>query len=232
MTPSDMSQVYWEHNSPFGFDWLRGYYFLPALKRWCKTAHGIVIDIGCGAKPYQSLFGCPIKHYWGLDLPSQETKADICADAVHLPLPDSVVDVCFDAWLLDDLAEPNEYVAEVARVLKVGGLLIMLENQTYPEHDAPHDFYRYTRYGLTYLAHRNGLVVEEMLPMGGFWAQVGLQITAFALRAASGRLGPMIRVFSITFNIAFYMLDRLCYSPRGTSGYLAVFRKSGRNNHA
>ena len=102
----------------------------------------------------------------------------------------------------------------------------MIENQSFPEHDAPNDYFRFTRYGLAYLASEAGLIVEEIIPLGGFWAQIGLQLLAFFMRGVSGRLGGWIRVFNPLLNIWFYILDRVCYLPRGTSGYFLVLRKA------
>jgi SAM-dependent methyltransferase len=218
--------TYWEHRCLFGFDWLRGHYFLPALSHWAKRTGGIVVDVGCGTKPYSSLFSDSVSLYVGMDVPGKNAVPDVCASALTLPIRSGSVDVCFNAWLLDDLSEPLQYFREVSRILRADGIAIMIENQSFPEHDAPQDYFRFTRHGLTHLAAKVGLVVEEILPLGGFWAQIGLQLLAFFMRGVSGRLGGwIIRVFNPLLNISFYVLDRFNYLPRGTSGWLAVFRK-------
>jgi SAM-dependent methyltransferase len=135
------------------------------------------------------------------------------------------VDACFNAWLLDDLSEPAEYFKEVARILKDDGIAIMLENTSFPEHDAPHDFFRFTRYGLQHLAQKHALSLAEMRALGGFWAQIGTWFLSFFLKGASGHLGGWVRILNPPLNSLFYLLDRVNSIPRGTSGHVAIFRK-------
>lgn len=219
------NSVLWEHCSLWGFDWLRGRYFLPQLARWGKRVRGIMVDVGCGSKPYAAFFFHSALRYVGIDLPASGADADVFADAMHLPLAEASIDVCFNVWLLDDLSDPDQYFREINRILKPEGISIMIENQSFPEHDAPRDFFRFTRHGLERLAHRNGLIVEEMRPLGGFWAQIGLQLTGFFLRGVAGRWGAWVRVFNPPLNMLFYLLDRINPVSRGTSGYFVVFRK-------
>ena len=221
-----MHNAFWEHKSLFGFDWLRGIHFLPYLRRWAKKASGVIVDVGCGSKPYFPLFRESASLYIGIDLPGKNASCDVYGSALSLPIRSSSVDLCFNIWLLDDLSDPACYFREVYRILKDDGRAIMIENQSFPEHDAPNDYFRFTRYGLAYLASEAGLIVEEIIPLGGFWAQIGLQLLAFFMRGVSGRLGGWIRVFNPLLNIWFYILDRVCYLPRGTSGYFLVLRKA------
>lgn len=184
---------------------------------------GKVLDIGCGYKPYQGFF--KKAEYLGLDLPGSDSLADLRGDALHIPLPNSSLDASFSSWLLDDLSEPGAYFAELNRVLKPGGLAIMAETRSFPEHDAPHDYFRPTKYGLKYLAEKNGFQEEEILPLGGFWAQIGSHLSAFFLRGSAGHLGNWVRVFNLLVNPFFYLLDKINFLDRGTPAYFAVFRK-------
>jgi SAM-dependent methyltransferase len=221
----DATKTFWEHKSLFGFDWLRGHYFLPLLTHWAKKACGVIVDVGCGSKPYFQLFCKSASLYIGVDLPGKNSAADVYANALNLPIRSASVDLCFNVWLLDDLSDPARYFREVSRILKDDGRAIMIENQSFPEHDAPHDYFRFTRHGLAYLASEAGLIVEEMIPLGGFWAQIGLQLLAFFMRGVSGYLGGWVRLFNPLLNMCFYILDRTCYLPRGTSGWFLVLRK-------
>jgi len=221
------NNIIWEHSSIWGFDWIKGRYALPAIKRWGDKTHGIMVDIGCGTKPYAIFFKNTSK-YIGIDRLGVKTKADIYANALQLPLPDNSVDICFNSWLLDDISEPNKYFQEIHRILKSGGVSIMIEAQSFPEHNAPNDYFRFTRYGLEFLAVKNGFSVEEMIPLGGFWAQIGLQITSFFIKGAVGRLGKWARIFVPPINLLFFLLDRINFLPRGTAGYFAVFKKQNK----
>jgi len=221
------SKILWEHSSILGFDWLRGRYLLPHFNHWFKQAKGVVVDVGCGSKPYICLFNKSVSFYIGIDLPGNINVvfADIFANALQLPFKNCSVDFLFNTWVLDDLPNPCGYFQEVYRVLKPKGVFVMAENQSFPEHDAPNDFFRFTKYGLMHLARKNGFVVKEIRPLGGFWAQIGFQMTAFFLKGLYGHWGRWVRIFCPLINLFFYGLDRLCYLERGTSGYFAVFQK-------
>lgn len=214
-----------DHNSFFGYDWLRGKYLLPGLEKWGQKINGTIIDVGCGTKPYQSLIGKNADKYIGIDQPGSQGEIDIFSEALNLKLPDASVDASFNSWLLDDINEPQKYFKELNRVLKIGGLAIMVESQSFPEHDAPNDYFRFTRHGLTYLAEKNGFTVEEIIPLGGFWVQIGLQPSSFFLRGAAGIIGSWVKIFLIIIHPLFFSLDKINFLPRGTSGHLAVFRK-------
>ena len=56
----------------------------------------------------------------------------------------------------EHLPNPEAAVAEIERVLVMGGVLVVQVPFVYPLHDAPFDFQRWTRYGLTRLLAVNG----------------------------------------------------------------------------
>jgi hypothetical protein len=60
-------------------------------------------------------------------------------------------------------------LAEAVRVLRPGGFQVLTTPQTWGLHHVPHDYYRYTPYGLRYLAEKNGLTVLAVYPTSGFW---------------------------------------------------------------
>lgn len=220
-----INTMLWEYTSIWGVNWILGKYLLPKIKYWGEKVNGKLLDVGCGEKPY-AIFFKNVYEYIGLDQQNKKTKADIFGDALNLPFTDNSIDICFNSWILDDINEPNAYFYEINRVLKKGGLSIMIECQTFPEHDAPHDYFRFTRYGLKYLAEKNGFIVEEMAPLGGFWAQIGTQLAVFFIQGAMGKIGRWIRIFIPLINILFFLFDRINFLPRGTIGYFAVFKKN------
>ena len=44
-------------------------------------------------------------------------------------------------------------------------------------HDIPHDYFRYTKYGLESLLNQNGFKVLEILPRGGLFSFLGHQFS-------------------------------------------------------
>ena len=52
---------------------------------------------------------------------------------------------------MEHLHTPEVAIKEIARVLAPGGRLILTTRFVYPLHDIPHDYFRYTKYGLRHL---------------------------------------------------------------------------------
>jgi len=104
------------------------------------------LDLGCGNSPLARWFpnriGCDIGPYSGVDV--------VC-DAHALPYRDGSFSVVLCMEVLEHLHHPQTAVAEISRVLKDGGQLILTCPFVYPVHEAPHDYQRYTEYGLRVL---------------------------------------------------------------------------------
>jgi len=168
-------------------------------------AHGMIIDIGCGDKPYQAVFSHRVSQYVGVDLPRparRKKAADVWGNAMALPFKSNTVDTVLCTEVLEHVPEPSKCFQEISRVLKVGGHLIMTAPQTWGLHEEPYDFFRYTKYGLTHLARTSGLEVEYVKPECGPWATIGQRTSDLV-----GKYGPIayplcaiIQVFSLALD--------------------------------
>ncbi|KKQ15996.1 MAG: hypothetical protein US30_C0025G0008 [Candidatus Moranbacteria bacterium GW2011_GWF2_36_839] len=96
----------------------------------------------------------PYSHYFknriGLDV-NKGRGVDVVADAHDLPFEDGKFDIILCTEVLEHLHSPHVAISEMKRVLKVGGKLILTTRFIFPIHDAPGDYFRYTKYGLRYL---------------------------------------------------------------------------------
>lgn len=101
------------------------------------------LDIGAGGSSYGRLF--PNRVTVDID---PERKPDIVADAHHLPFKDSDFSIVLCTEVLEHMREPRLAIAEMRRVLKPKGTLILTTRFVYPLHDTPHDYWRFTKYGL------------------------------------------------------------------------------------
>tara|TARA_Y100000310_G_C20648814_1_gene798227 strand:+ start:1009 stop:1680 length:672 start_codon:yes stop_codon:yes gene_type:complete len=116
------------------------------------------LDIGCGNDQYGELF----PNRTTLDIEAREgVQVDIVADAHDLSqIEDGSFEVILCTEVLEHLHTPAQAISEFHRVLRPGGLLILSTRFIFPIHDAPGDYYRYTKYGLQHLLQ--AFEIEEL----------------------------------------------------------------------
>lgn len=108
-----------------------------------------VLDVGCGDKPYASLFAHTAA-YIGVEI-EPGPKVDVVAPAWKLPFPDHSFDVLFSTQVLEHVSRLSETITEMQRVVKPGGKVFISAPLTFIEHGTPYDFWRFTRYGFQHL---------------------------------------------------------------------------------
>lgn len=136
-----------------------------------KYASGILIDIGCGQKPYRPIFDQYVSQHIGVDLsdcPHGTSKVDIIGNAYDTNLEDEVCDTVLCTEVLEHLEEPQVAIMEMRRILKPGGFVILTVPFFWPIHEAPRDFYRYSEHGLRYLFEQSGFEIVEIRPLSGY----------------------------------------------------------------
>jgi SAM-dependent methyltransferase len=131
-----------------------------------------VLDAGAGEAQYESLFTG--LRYTAVDLGVGDadwsySRLHAVADLEKLPFRGDAFDGCINVVTLEHVKEPAAVVAEMARVLRPGGRLLLVTPLEWEEHQQPHDYFRYTRHGLEYLVTRAGLQVERLDAIGGFF---------------------------------------------------------------
>ncbi len=108
------------------------------LKKHATTER--VLDIGSGGSSYAKYF--PNRLTVDID---PERKPQIVADAAHMPFKDGEFSFILCTEMLEHVLDPVLVMAELRRVLAPGGTFILTTRFVYPLHDAPHDYWRYTR---------------------------------------------------------------------------------------
>jgi SAM-dependent methyltransferase len=104
------------------------------------------LEIGAGRLPYKEWFPNRV----AMDI-NYYSHNHVQADAHCLPFSDGAFNTVLCTEVLEHLHTPSLALKEMRRVLAPGGKLILTTPFAYPIHDAPGDYYRYTRFGLTYL---------------------------------------------------------------------------------
>lgn len=119
-----------------------------------RKTDNLTLDLGCKDSPYSHLFPNRV----GLDVEAGK-GVDFVGDAHSMPFTDNKFDTILCTEALEHLHTPEKAIAEMKRVLMPGGQLILTTRFIFPLHDAPCDYYRFTKYGLRYL-FRNWEILE------------------------------------------------------------------------
>jgi SAM-dependent methyltransferase len=206
------------------------------LIRWLKNvasscASGVLVDFGCGNKPYHSFFQSRVTQYIGVDLIQNEsgTVDIVLENSLSLPLEANSVDCVLSTQVLEHVPEPEEYLKEVSRVLKPRGRLLLSCPGSYMLHEEPHDYYRYTSYGLQLLLEKCNLKVVHIDTAGGAWrlmGQVFLNHRTFGRRWSIPLFSGLLYYASVVLaNLVFSVLDRLNSNTKDTANYMVVAEK-------
>lgn len=158
---------------------------------WKNTAFykGVIYDLGCGEKPYQEFFLQFAQSYVGVDWSGtlHHLTADIVANLnERLPIEDGVADTVVSLSVLEHLSEPGVMLSEAFRLLKPGGALVLEVPFMWHVHEAPHDFFRFTRHGLVHLIRRAGFDDVRVEAISSFWAMWALKLNYQLARLVRG----------------------------------------------
>src|SRR5262245_38225145 len=190
-------------------------------------AHGLVLDVGCGRRPYEMMFRDRSCQYIGLEQPNSAnapSEADLYGDAGCLPIRSSSCDTVVSFQVLEHLPDPQRGVAEMARVLKPGGHLILTAPHIWGLHEEPHDYFRFTKYGLRYLCESSGgLEVVYVKAMAGYWVTAAQRL-CYYLQNFEHKLGMSLLLPPTWFVIQAVgrTLDRLHRDETDTWNWIIV----------
>jgi SAM-dependent methyltransferase len=150
-----------------------------------RYARGRLLDIGCGMKPWRSVFAPHVDAHIGADHEATLHglhEVDLVSDAYTVPLDDGSVDTILLTEVLEHLERPQDALAECARLLRPGGHVILTTPFSWPLHEEPRDFYRFSPHGLRYLTEGAGFEVVELRALAGIWATLTLHFSYALLR--------------------------------------------------
>lgn len=158
------------------------------------------------------------------------SRLHLIGDLLHLPLSNASCDAALSVVVLEHTPDPQRLLSEFRRVLKPGGRVWLVVPMIWEIHQAPYDYFRFTRYGLEHLLVGAGFDITRLVPMGGFfWVlgrysfyflkfwQTGLRVVLLPL------LAPM---FGFFVPLLCYYLDCFDRSGKYTLGYICEARKS------
>lgn len=184
--------------------------FLPnyELRRYISSysnkVSGSVLDIGCGAKPYEYLFNS-CESYTGLDTRNsghnhQKSMVDVFYDGLKIPFPDESFDTVVSFQVLEHVPDSKFMLSEIHRVLKKSGQLLITAPLIWPEHEIPYDFNRWTSYGLSKLLIESGFTITHQDKIGSAHTVIP-SLLLNSIGSGRGFFGKALcRMIAILFN--------------------------------
>lgn len=207
-------------------------YIQPVMREVKSYARGMMLDVGCGTRRYESIFRETVDAYIGLDWPEIEDRAlpDVVGDAMKLPFKSASFDIVLATELMEHLPSPHNFLLEVSRVLRDGGTLILTVPFMEPIHEEPRDYYRFTPFSLRLLLEEHGFSIQKIWKRGGWWSVVLGSFVNQSLydwatspdkigRRRYGLLAFLVLPICALMQWSAYQLDRVFRSQKYTLGY-------------
>ena len=190
-----------------------------------------VLDAGAGECRYAREFShC---RYVAVDLAVGDadwdySRLDGVADLARLPFRDGSFGAAINIVVLEHVRDPGAVLEELSRVLAPGARLLLAAPQEWGVHQAPHDYFRYTRSGLQWLLERAGFGDIKIEAGGGFFTLLGRRLLDSILYFQGGwrwlLFLPAAAVCGVS-GVLLPMLDFLDPTRNTTLGYVCTARK-------
>ncbi len=136
-----------------------------------KYAKGRLIDLGCGKVPLFEAYGNFITENICVDWRNSSHDNEFldfeCDLNYRLPFEDAEFDTVILSDVLEHIREPENLWKEMSRIMKRNGHALISVPFFYWIHEAPFDYFRYTKYALHYFVERNGFEIVEFETTGG-----------------------------------------------------------------
>jgi SAM-dependent methyltransferase len=191
------------------------------LEKASVHAHGRLLDIGCGNKPFEKMFEGRVSEHIGCDVvQSSEARADVICPATQLPFESESYGTVLISQVIEHVADHQAMLREAFRVLQRDGVLILSGPMYWPLHEEPYDFFRFTEHGFRFLLKNIGFVGIETVNNGGKWALCG-QVLVHTISNTRLYREPLIRAV----NRLFAYLDDRHPTRDNPMNYVVVARK-------
>lgn len=169
-----------------------------------------VLDLGSGGSSYGKFF--PNRVCVDID---PLRKPDIVADAQNLPFGDGEFSFVLCTEMLEHVKNPFDVEKEIGRVTSQGGTLVLSTRFVYPLHDTPHDYWRFTKYGLREL-FKNWEIVE-LIPETKNFSSIAALLQRLSFQSVF-RFNKIIKTFLLFFSWFLNKINFLTIEEYGNIG--------------
>ncbi len=203
-------------NTIFARDYIIKRELYRTIKNLAPTIAGVVLDFGCGSKPYEALF-CGAANYIGVDIEvtghdHTASRIDVYYDGKTLPFADGEFDSVVSFEVFEHVFNLPVVLQEINRVTRDSGHLLISIPFAWREHEQPYDFARYTTFGVSHLLTEAGYEILAIRKTTTYLLGVFQLLIAYLAQITpqSGILRHVRQVCLIfPFTLAAYMLNAL-----------------------
>jgi SAM-dependent methyltransferase len=194
-----------------------------------KYFAGSVLDIGAGRDYFRTQAPNTVEKWTSLDYNFRTDSIDINASALDLPIKNACMDCVLLADVLEHLTNPEKAIGEIHRVLKNGGLALISAPFFLNLHEEPHDYFRFSKFGLKEVFERNGFEVVTLERTCGVISTMGYWITAALTKVfcfSSVMIRPVLFINKIFQILVLIPLDQV-FDKRGrfAQGHIMIVKK-------
>ena len=119
----------------------------------------------------------------------QNENIDVYFDGKNIPFATAYFDNVISSEVLEHVLYPNEWLAEISRVIKPGGNFLLTTPFMFHEHEVPNDFGRYSYFGLKYILKTHGFTITEHRKAAPGAACIAIQWNVFWWKKLERLLG-------------------------------------------
>lgn len=200
-----------------------------------KYARGNFLDLGCGNKPYESLYKPKTESQTGCDVQQGDrNRVDVICPATELKFEANTFDSILCTQVLEHVYDHHTMAKEIFRVLKPGGHIILTVPFVWELHEEPYDFFRFTPHSLRELFSEAGLEIDFIKSQGGMWAsmyQMRNNVLYHSFRTQKSFFTKLKKILFIDLGLTALRnqfaiwLDKKLYNEVLTLNYMVVAHK-------
>jgi SAM-dependent methyltransferase len=168
-----------------------------ALRPAMAALNGDILDVGAGESPWREWLPRECT-YCGIDIRNSgdygmSSRPDVVYyDGKTIPFQDGRFDGAICIEVLEHVEDPEQFMTELARVLKPESRLLLTVPWSARRHHIPHDYHRFTRERLQILLERAGFEQLDIRERGNDVAAIASKLVVLTIRLLRpGRIAAM-----------------------------------------
>jgi SAM-dependent methyltransferase len=170
----------------------------------------LVLDAGAGECRFREKLKGKLRYIavdttWG-DQEWDYSNIDVVSQLENLPYASQVFDSIICTQVLEHVREPQLVLNELSRILKEEGMICLTAPQGWGVHQPPHDYFRFTNYGLAYLLEKAGFTEISITPSCGYFGYLANRLTIIPKMLFWQLKSKWVRILLFPLEIVSYFL--------------------------